>query len=73
VTAKPLQTDADWRANAAPLLAIEGTLRAVAKRLETYRLEKDRESEELDAIFEAILGQADAVRMLVQPTVVGRS
>lgn len=53
-----------------PLLGIETILRGVAKRVETYRMTKDADSDELDNIFEALLELADQIRMIAQPITV---
>ena len=52
------------------LLTIEATLRRTAKRVETYRMAEDADSDELDSIFEELLEQADQVRMTAQPIIV---
>ena len=52
------------------LFLVERALRHCAKRIQTYRLTYDRESEVLDRLFEDLLAQADQVRMIAQPIVV---
>lgn len=61
------------QADKTALLTIEATLRATAKRVETYRIARDTDSEELDSIFETLLEQADQVRMIAQPILVRRN
>ena len=56
-----------------PLLAIESALRAAAKRVESYRIAHDADSDELDSIFEELLEQADQVRIIAQPIIVVRN
>ena len=60
------------------ILASETKLRAIAKRVEDYRIAHgidvpNPDAETLDAIFEDILEQADQVRMSIQPRLKGRS
>ena len=52
------------------LFLIEIALRRCAKQIETYRMAHDRDSDELDSLFEDVLEQADHVRMIAQPIVV---